>query len=180
MEHLNPTIEQWLTIDEFPNYQVSNFGRVRNATTNKVLSPALKAEGYMKLMIFKERGGKGSNVYVHRLVASTFIENPQNKTQIDHIDQYRQNNCVQNLRWATQSENNANARKRKNATSKYKGVSWDKDRKRWVAEICSNGKSKNLGRYTKEKDACRAYNEAAKEIHGEYAVLNEISDSDEE
>ena len=59
-------------------------------------------EGYMKVRIDKKR------YYVHRLVAETFLPNPEGKPQVDHRDRNRSNNCVDNLRWATRSENQRN------------------------------------------------------------------------
>ena len=61
--------------------------------------------------------------YVHRLVALAFIDNPDNKPTIDHIDRDKNNNCVENLRWATQSEQEYNKNpNRKKPGPKPKGL----------------------------------------------------------
>lgn len=86
-----------------------------------------------------------------------------------------------NIRKATKSQNGANRKlnissNKKPKTSKFKGVSWAKASKKWMAGIGVNGKTKNLGYFTDEKDAARAYNEAALKYFGEFARLNSIDD----
>ncbi|MGD0077702.1 MAG: AP2 domain-containing protein, partial [Sedimentisphaerales bacterium] len=65
-----------------------------------------------------------------------------------------------------------NKRKRKNASSQYIGVSYDKNYKQWVAQISYDGKLHWLGRFTNEIDAARAYDEASKKYHLEFKRLN--------
>ena len=93
----------WKTITDFPNYEVSDAGEVRNVRTGRVLKCVLN-NGYHVIMLFPGR----NNIKVHRLVALHFIENPENKPFVDHIDRDRANNHVSNLRWATPSENTLN------------------------------------------------------------------------
>lgn len=63
--------------------------------------------GYVSLMLMYQKPKRHTkNFYVHRLVAQTFIPNPENKSTVNHIDGNKQNNCVENLEWNTQSENN--------------------------------------------------------------------------
>lgn len=82
------------------NYYISNFGRVYNKRSHKItLSPEGKGK-YAKVKI------NGRKYRVHRLVASIFIPNPDNKPFVDHIDGDRYNNRVDNLRWVTSTENN--------------------------------------------------------------------------
>lgn len=94
----------WVTIADYPNYEVSNVGEVRNVITKKVLKGILNGRGYHQVMLWP---GK-KNMQVHRLVAIHFIENPENKPCVDHIDRDKTNNHVSNLRWATHSENSLN------------------------------------------------------------------------
>lgn len=94
----------WKTITDYPNYEVSDAGEVRNVITGKVLKAGLNGCGYPRVNLCP--GRKDTNV--HRLVALHFIENPDNKPMVDHIDRNRANNHVSNLRWATQSENMQN------------------------------------------------------------------------
>lgn len=91
---------------------------------------------------------------------------------IDHIDLNPANNKVENLRKATNSTNQANTLKKTNLTSKYKGVSWSKQSKKWKAGIYINKKQKHLGFFDKEEDAGKAYDYAARQVFGQYAKLN--------
>ena len=97
-------MEEWKEIQEFPLYEISNLGRVRNKRGN-LLSQHL-FQGYYKTKLSKD--GKASTWYIHRLVAEAFLENPDKKPTIDHIDRNRTNNSVSNLRWATRYEQSIN------------------------------------------------------------------------
>lgn len=90
----------------------------------------------------------------------------------DHIDLNPLNNLRNNLRIATQSQNQANKRKQKNTTSVYKGVAWFKLYSKWRAQIKKDGKVKHLGYYDDEILAAIAYDDAALRLHGEFAQLN--------
>jgi hypothetical protein len=92
---------------------------------------------------------------------------------VDHIDRNKLNCTRANLRIATKSQNAVNKTKdRRNATSKYKGVS--KARNKWKASITVNGKTIYLGTLDSERAAAILYNEAAIKHFGDYAVLNEV------
>jgi predicted O-linked N-acetylglucosamine transferase (SPINDLY family) len=93
---------------------------------------------------------------------------------IDHIDCNKLNNCKSNLRIATYSQNHMNSRKRKNTISIYKGVTFDKKRNKWVAQIKLNYKHYTIGYFENEGKAAKAYNVRAYEMFGEYARLNQI------
>ena len=102
--------EIWKTIAENKNYQVSNLGRVRsldrpgnnNSIKGKVLKPS-DNKGYLRVSLYKN--GKSNNwQYVHRLVASAFISNPENKPQVNHKNFCKSDNCIENLEWATKQE----------------------------------------------------------------------------
>lgn len=82
-------------------------------------------------------------------------------------------NIKSNLRIVTPSQNNMNQKPNKRS-SKYKGVSWRKDCKKWHSYIKINRKRKHLGYFTSEEKAAEAYNEAAVKLFGEHALLNEI------
>jgi hypothetical protein len=96
---------------------------------------------------------------------------------IDHANGNIFDNRFSNLRVATYSQNQANRGKSpRKTTSQYKGVSWYARDNNWQAGIKVNKVSINLGRYKTEKQAARAYNEAAIKYFGEFAKLNEFGD----
>ena len=88
--------EQWKQIEDFPNYEVSSKGNVRNIKTQRILKPTYHWNGYIQIGINKD--GKLHTKLVHRLVAKAFINNPEDKPTVDHI------NGNKNLRWATYKE----------------------------------------------------------------------------
>jgi hypothetical protein len=91
---------------------------------------------------------------------------------VDHINHDTLDNRRANLRPATQLQNRYNTRKRKNKSSRYKGVHWHKCTKKWRAEIKIDGKKLHLGYFHSEADAGRAYDKAARKYQGEFAELN--------
>lgn len=94
---------EWKKIEGFSNYSVSNDGMVRNDDRNHVLSPKKERHGYLWAVLYKE--GKAHKIFLHRLVASAFIPNPEKKRTVNHIDGNPHNNNVSNLEWATDHEN---------------------------------------------------------------------------
>jgi len=105
-------------------------------------------------------------VFMHRQI----MGNPAGKV-IDHRNREGLDNRKSNLRLATHSQNNCN-RKQIQGSSKYRGVNYVKNRKKWRAAINYNRIYKHLGFFENEEDAARAYDEAAKIYHGEFATLN--------
>jgi hypothetical protein len=112
-------------------------------------------------------GGKRERIMMHRLIADM----PEHLV-CDHINHDGLDNRMANLRNCTVAQNSANSRSSKNATSKYKGVSWNSERRKWVAFIKKDGTPFYLGAFEDEVQAAKAYDEAAKKLHGEYAKLN--------
>lgn len=112
-------MEQWKAIPEFEGfYEASNLGNIRSLTLllpwksktgtpgervrkGKVLSPGRARY----LQVNMSLGNKRFPRYVHRLVAQTFLPNPENKKEVDHINGDRYDNRIENLRWVTPSEN---------------------------------------------------------------------------
>lgn len=93
----------WSKIDGFDEYSVSNDGLVRNDYSNHIKEQRLNRYGYPITSIYKE--GKAYTKPIHRLVAEAFINNPEDKEQVNHIDGNKKNNNVDNLEWVTRSEN---------------------------------------------------------------------------
>jgi hypothetical protein len=96
-------MEQWKSIENFENYEISNFGNVRNRVSNKILK-LNKKSGYYYINLTKNKIKK--SFIVHRLVALAFIENPENKSDVNHKDKNKLNNHITNLEWNTRKENN--------------------------------------------------------------------------
>ena len=96
---------EWRTITEASNYEVSTNGQVRNRTTKKILKGRLSKNGYLQVSIKIDATQKFCNRYIHRLVALHFIQNPNNKREVNHIDGNKENNTLSNLEWVTSSEN---------------------------------------------------------------------------
>ena len=95
--------ELWLPITDFPNYQVSNFGNVKNIVTNRPMKLHLKS-GYYNICLVHNKVRQGFKV--HRLVALAFIPNLENKSDVNHKDKNKLNNHIDNLEWMTRKENN--------------------------------------------------------------------------
>tara|TARA_R100000951_G_scaffold26099_1_gene22147 strand:- start:112 stop:576 length:465 start_codon:yes stop_codon:yes gene_type:complete len=108
----------------YENYLIYNDGRVYNKKHNKFLKQATDNCGYKHLTLCKE--GKGKTHRVHRLVAEHYIPNPQNKKCVDHINRIKTDNILENLRWATHSENGQNTIKQNNNTSGHKNICYDR------------------------------------------------------
>ena len=87
--------ETWKRIDGYANYEVSNFGRVSNATTERILKGSIASHGYLTVGLCKN--GKQKTHCVHVLVAREWVDNPDSKRCVDHIDGDKTNNHFDNL-----------------------------------------------------------------------------------
>ena len=82
--NLEYEIEEFKFINGYINYSISNHGRVRNNCTGRILKPDTIKNGYYRVGLCTK--GKVSRYLVHRLVAIAFVDNPENKACVDHID----------------------------------------------------------------------------------------------
>ena len=100
-------LEQWRNITGYEGlYQVSNYGRVKRKYNNgktKILKPISTNNGYLRVSLSKNN--VKNMCFVHRLVAQAFLDNPDNKLQVNHISGIKTDNRVENLEWCTAQEN---------------------------------------------------------------------------
>lgn len=168
--------DTWVNIPFNNRYMISNKGfvislsRLVNGPTSKsglnrtketMLKPMLTAKGYYSYTLYNESGDR-KTYPAHRLVAMTFIQNPENKKQVNHINGIKTDNRIENLEWATNRENVSHANACKFKSSKYIGVTWSKAANKWAARVSYGNKSKHLGVFINEIDAHNAY---IKELH---------------
>ena len=110
--------------------------------------------------------GYGFKIMLHRAILL-----PSPDEQIDHINGDGLDNRRCNLRLCTQTENSRNQRKTR-GSSRYKGVCWSANRKRWQVDIKSPERRIFLGYFTDETQAGLAYDQAARDLFGDFACLN--------
>lgn len=127
----------WVKINGFENYSINESGEVRNDETGKIKKTYTnKANGYKYVDLWQ--GGKGAKRPIHRLIATAFIPNPDNKPTIDHKDGDRQNNALENLRWATYSEQNSRFNTNGVRSQKIKATHYQESRES-VAAVIESG-----------------------------------------
>jgi len=106
--------ETWKDVPNYEGlYQVSNLGRVKSfrkstkfgCPSEYILNPSIANHGYAEVTLYGNAGRH--KILLHRLVATVFIPNPDNLPQINHKDENKLNNCVDNLEWCTPAYNNA-------------------------------------------------------------------------
>ena len=159
-------MENWKSIEGYDFYEVSDNGNVRNAKTGRILKATVDGCGYYKVRLCIN--SKATTKRIHRLVADAFIDNPENKTCVDHIDNIRKNNHVSNLRFATNKENSQNRKISKRNTSGIKGISYYKGSKKWQAYINIDGIRIYLGYFDNIEDAKQARIQRANQAFGIY------------
>ena len=113
--------EEWRPLDFDARYEVSNTGKVRNAKTMRLLKQTLNQFGYYTISF--NINGKYTTKFVHKLVANAFIPNPNNYQEINHIDEDKTNNCVENLEWCSRQYNINYGERNAKASNKMKGKS---------------------------------------------------------
>lgn len=157
---------------DIPNYeglyQVSNLGNVKslishNGTNERVLKFGIGNAGYYHVVLHKN--GVRTTKNVHKLVAITFLNHKQNfvKLVVDHINNNKTDNRLDNLQIVSHRYNSS--KDQKNRSSKYVGVYWCKNVKKWRARITINKKLIHLGCFIDEVEASNKYQSALIEIN---------------
>lgn len=153
-------MEQWKTIDGYEPYEVSNIGNIRR--DGKLLKGRPTKNGY--LVVALSINSKYKNHYVHRLVASAFLDKVGRV--VNHLDGIKSNNNVSNLEWTTYSKNTIHAYKNKLIYKDFKPVSGYKGVRpsgnKYMARISRDGKSIYIGMYSTPEKAHNAYLDAVK------------------
>lgn len=144
--------EVWKDIPGYEGlYQVSNTGEVkslnyRGSGETKLLKQSTNKKGYKRVVLCKNR--KKKNHSVHRLVAITFIPNPDNLPIVNHIDECKSNNMVSNLEWCTLVYNNAYGTRNERISENKKGKTYSEEHKKKISE---GKKGKHRSEETKKK-----------------------------
>lgn len=167
----------WKSIEGYESlYEINQKGEVRNYKNKRLLKPYLNEKGYQTVTLSKE--GKTKKKKVHRLVALTFLNNPDMLPDVNHKDYDRKNNHVSNLEWMGRKENvnysssNGNfvtAGPTKASVTGTRGVSWSKEKNMWRVRIGINYKRKHIGYFKDFDEAVTARKKAENNlIKGEY------------
>lgn len=175
--------EIWKPVLGYPNYQVSNLGRVKSVhrrwfgtnTTEIILTPIfIGSPKYPHVRLYENK--KHMTIRVSRLVYSTFVGPIPDKMVIDHKDHNVLNNNTENLRLATYSQNSCNQKLKNGKTTR--GI-WFARRPgradRWRAQITHQGKNYKLGSYVTQEEAQEAYNKASEMLHKEFGVKGHVN-----
>ena len=165
--------EEWRTVvidgEELSDYEVSSHGRVRSLNYRrtgqvKIMKQADNGNGYLIVNLWKN--GKQKMCKVHRLVAMAFIPNPHNKATVNHIDEDKTNNCVDNLEWADMKEQiNHGTRTERQAKTQGKRVLCVETGE--ILSVEQWAKRLNVDKTTVTK-TCRKGQKTCKGLHLEY------------
>ena len=152
--------EIWVKTHEYNyDYYFSNMGRIKLG--DKIVKQYLDKDLYC--LCHLKTNGKIKLFRVHRIIARCFIENKDNKAQINHINSNPKDNRIQNLEWVSHSENNIHKFLNKKKSSMYVGVTYVSRDKKWLSQIQINKKKIHVGYFDNELDAYNAYLEYKKQ-----------------
>lgn len=157
-------MEEWRSIPDFPDYQVSNIGNVRRIGKTENLKPNIKKNGESKSVVLYNKG-KHQDKQIHRLMAICFIPNPNNFPIVDHINRNPLDNRIENLRWSNYSQNGHN--KIQKQKSGFTGAYIHRDKYR--SHIYNLGKKIELGIFNTPEEAHAAYIKAKNELAGQFS-----------
>jgi hypothetical protein len=160
--------EIWKDIPNYEGlYQVSNLGRVKSLGNNnekkqKIRKSHCDCKGYLSIALHHNK--KRKQFKIHQLIAMAFLNHVpcRYKLIIDHINNNRLDNRVENLQIVTARENCS--KDKVNKSSEYTGVTWSKKSNKWLSSIRIGSKRKHLGSFSNEYDAHLAYQKALSEL----------------
>jgi hypothetical protein len=165
-------MEVWRYIDGYDKYAVSSFGNIKNVKTGRILKPMLSKKGYHRIDLSNKNNKRRRSVSIHRVVASMFIPNLDNKPLIGHINNDKSDNSILNLRWCTNQENIRNIGVYKsNISSGIKGISYDKTArgtKKWKVTIRAHKHIIYTERFYTLEEAKVARINKANELFGDF------------
>lgn len=159
-------METWKDVPGYNgDYQVSTLGRVKSLKfgVEHIIKPISDGRGYNSMRLYLN--GKAKTMKVHKIVAITFLDHVPDghNLVVDHINDDKLDNRLENLQIVTAR---FNCRKTQGPySSKYKGVYFKKDNKKWNARIYINGRYKHLGYFTNQHDAYLAYESELNSLH---------------
>ena len=166
-------MEEWRAVPDYEGlYEVSNKGNVRNVRRNTLLRLQKTNNGYIQVWLYKN--GIRTGLRVHRLVAKAFLLNPENLTEVNHKDEDKTNNNVDNLEWCNRKYNvNYGSRKDKVKDTAIKNGYWTGlSKEEYMKEYREKNREKNREYREKNREKTREYNreyyEKNREKHREY------------
>jgi hypothetical protein len=153
-------------------YSVSTEGDVFSHVTTQFMTRLSRGKtGYLFVRIAAEVNGKKKAKNIHRIMGETYLGATRGQ-MVDHKDGDRANNDLNNLRLCDNRTNQYNSKIWSNNTTGFRGVWFNKRKKRFTANICVNGKNQYLGGFLTAEEAGQAYDDAAKKLHGDFYRSN--------
>jgi len=148
-------MEKWRTIENYEGYEISNLGRVKSFRKNKngyILHGGVDSRGYDTVCLYRDTIRK--TFKMHTLVWDYFGNSSRKDLHVDHYDNNKLNNNINNLQVLTAKEN---TRKYYKLTNDYPGISWHIRENKWQLRVTINNKRRHIGLYEDKKDAIKKY-----------------------
>jgi len=160
-------MDTFVPISNFDGYFINKNGSVlsKKGKKERILKPNLGKNGYYRVCL-NDKDKKQKNIRIHRLLALTFIDNPDNLLCVDHIDRCKTNNSISNLRWVTHITNSQNAKRQKDNKIGHKNIClWiDKRNTKWYRVDITRNKKKHNKCFKTLAEAIKYRNEYLKNL----------------